>query len=65
MKFKNKDDFVTIARSFAFDDKHLHGYIPDDVQLLSDWTPHDWVLKAMDAAYTQGLADCKEIQDGK
>lgn len=65
MKFKDKDYFITIARSFAYDARYLHDYIPEDVQLFSNWVPHDWVVKAMDAAYTQGLADSKEIRDGK
>lgn len=65
MKFKDKKDFVAIAKKFAWTDGDKHSYIPDIKEQMQDWTPHEWVVKAMEKAYTQGLEDAVSIHKEK
>lgn len=58
-KFKEKKDFVAIAKEVAWKHGDKHSYIQMD-----DWSPHPWVVEAMEKAYTQGLEDCRKIQEG-
>ena len=65
MKFKDRLDFIEIARKSAWKSRYNHDYIPVTEGVMQQWEPHYWVIEAMNVAYTQGLADCKEIQNGK
>ena len=53
-KFKEKKDFVTIAENILNITR-----IPAEVKEI-----HPWVVEAMEKAYTQGLEDCRKIQEG-
>lgn len=62
MKFKDKKDFIDIARELAWINSHKHSYIPDTKGQMQYWTPHEWVLQAMEDAYIQGLEDAIKIK---
>ena len=62
-KFKTKQDFIATAQEVAWKNRDHHDYLPAEHSTLQQWKPHDWIIEAMDKAYTQGLEDCRKIHE--
>lgn len=64
-KFKDKKDFIVIAKDTAYNLSSQQEYLPKSQQELDEFVVHEWVLRAMDIAYTQGLEDAKIVMRGE
>lgn len=48
----NTQQAIALARWSALHTPERHAYLPDTVQTLAQWTPHEWVLTAIRMAAT-------------